>query len=245
MNKLIVPTTGLKLVDGSIVILDQYPGIKWIVHNGWYFYNNQQSMGWYFCSIPDKKTLPATTEYLETAIAVSDEGSCPCPPHPHPRPGPCPPGPHTENFTEDLRKELDAAFISVDTIADRNSLLDHDRKLPNGKLVRVNYIDDNQGPKYYRWDANNLVWKEETFGVDTSKYVTKDELSSEVDSAITNADIPGQIDAALKDSQYIKDAVSYQVKEVVPVEVEKSTADIKQEVDSISSDLNWVQLTID
>lgn len=89
-------------------------------------------------------------------------------------------------FTDELKAELDAAFISVDTIADRNSLLDDNRKLPDGKLVRVNYIDDIDGPRYFRWDANSNVWKEETFGIDSSKFVTHDELSQEVESAILN-----------------------------------------------------------
>ena len=226
---LTVPNTGLKLVDGSIIMISRFPDTKWIVHNGWYSYNNEQSMGWYLCSIPDKTIIPATTEDLETAVVVSDEsGCCPCPPHPGPMP-PCPPGPPKDKFTDKLKAELDAAFISVDTIADRNSLLDDNRKLPNGKLVRVNYIDDNEGPKYFRWDANNNVWKEESFGIDSSKFVTKDELKPEVESAI-------------KDSQSIKDTISTEVKQVVPVEVEKSTETIRKDVEQISSDLNWEQL---
>lgn len=252
MNQLIVPSTGLKLVDGSIVMLARYPGTKWIVHNGWYTFNNQQSMGWYFCSIPSKLIVPANDEDLNSLTLVSEGGQeCPCPPyppHPHPYPPhPQPPTPHPEHlekFTESLKNELDAAFISVDTIADRNALLDNDRKLPNGKLVRVNYIDDSEGHKYYRWDANNEVWKEESFGIDDSKYVTKEQLVEEVSKQIDDEDIPGKVEAAIQESESIKEEISSQVQEIVPTEVEKSTLEIKQDLDKISSDLEWEELQV-
>ena len=247
LNQLVVPSTGLKLVDGSIVIISRFPDTKWIVHYGWYSFNNQQSMGWYFCSIPDKAILPVNNDDLNSVIVISnDDQCCPCPPHPHPPgPGPCPAPDKPQPFTDVLKKELDAAFISVDTIADRNSLRDNDRKLPNGKLVRVNYIDDSTGPKYFRWDANNEKWQEESFGVDASKYVTKDDLKTEVSSQIDEADIPKQVEDALKNSEVVKDAVSNEVEKVVPVEVEKSTETIKKDIDQISSDLNWEQLTLE
>lgn len=243
LNQLVVPSTGLKLVDGSIVMIARFPDTKWIVHCGWYSFNNQQSMGWYFCSIPDKTILPVNDDDLNTVIVISTEGQCcPCPPHPKP-PGPCPGPDKPERFTESLKNELDAAFISVDTIADRNSLLDDNRKLPHGKLVRVNYIDDFDGPKYFLWDANNEVWKEESFGIDEDKYVTKDQLTQEVADQIEAADIPTQVETIIKDSETIKDTVSSQVKNLVPIEVEKSTLEIKQELTKLSSDLEWEQLT--
>lgn len=247
MNQLVVPSNGLKLIDGSIVMIARFPDTKWIVHYGWYSFNNQQSMGWYFCSIPKKTILPVNNDDLNSLIVISSEDQCcHCPPQPVYPPHPCPPG-HApekfERFTQNLKNELDAAFISVDTIADRNSLQDNDRKLPNGKLVRVNYIDDFDGPKYFRWDANNQVWKEESFGVDENKYATKEELQKEVAKQIDEADIPKQIESIVKDSEVIKETVSSQVDRLVPIEVEKATVQIKQELTKLSSDLEWEQLT--
>lgn len=82
---LIVPNTGLELVDGSIVMITKFPDTKWIVHYGWYSFNDQPSMGWYFCSIPDKTILPVSEDDLNTVIVISTEcGCCPCPPNPKP-----------------------------------------------------------------------------------------------------------------------------------------------------------------
>ena len=86
MDKLVVPGTGVELVDGSIVILARFPGTKWIVHNGWYNYQGAQSIGWYFCAIPSQTVLPVSDEDLKLLTVVSDGSSCPCPPYPPPFP---------------------------------------------------------------------------------------------------------------------------------------------------------------
>ncbi len=56
-------------------------------------------------------------------------------------------------------------------------------------------------------------------------------------------DIPTQVETIIKDSETIKETVSSQVKNLVPIEVEKSTLEIKQELTKLSSDLEWKQLT--
>lgn len=246
MKELIVPATGLKLSDGSIVILARFPDTKWIVHNGWYTYNNQQSMGWYFSSIPDKNTLPVTDTDLNTLIVVSPEYPCPprlIPGPPSPQPSP-PPEPHKDKFTDTYQQELDAAFISVDTIADRNKLLDDDREIPNGKIVRVNYVDGETSAKYYRWDANNQCWREETFGSELpDDYVTKAELSKEVEEQIQSADIPSMVDEAIQTSSIIDDKISesvdQQVSEKLPPLVDTKLEDIEKQVSELVADAEW------
>lgn len=247
MKELIVPATGLKLSDGSIVILARFPGTKWILHQGWYTYNNQQSLGWYFCSIPDKITIPAIESDLNTLTVVSGEYSCPPKPYPEP-PTPCPPPeppkPQGPQFTEEYQSELDAAFISVDTIADRNKLLEDDRELPNGKIVRVNYIDGETSSKYYRWDANNQCWREETFGSELpDDYVTRDQLAQEVQNQIQTADIPGIVDEAIKTSSTIDDKIAEevtgQVSEQLPALVDGRIDELKVTVNELVADAEW------
>lgn len=247
MKELIVPATGLKLSDGSIVILARFPDTKWVVHNGWYTYNNQQSMGWYFSSIPYKNTLPVTDTDLNSLIVVSPEYPCPPPPGPGPGPKPPQPAPPKARFTEEYQHELDAAFISVDTIADRNKLLEDDRDIPNGKIVRVNYIDDETSAKYYRWDANNECWKVETFGSELPEdYVTQDELVTEVQRQIQSADIPKMVDDAIQSSGSIDDkiaeSVDQQVSEKLPPLVDTKLEAIQQEVNQLVSDSEWEKI---
>lgn len=246
MKELIVPATGLKLTDGSIVILARFPDTKWIVHNGWYTYNNQQCMGWYFCSIPDKTILPAIESDLNALTLVSPEYPCPPKPTPIP-PTPCPPPeppqPKGPQFTEEYQSELDAAFISVDTIADRNKLLD-DREIPNGKIVRVNYIDGETSAKYYRWDANNKCWREETFGGQLpDDYVTKDQLSQEVQSQIEATDIPGIVETSIQTSTTIdtkiSEEVTAQVSEQLPELLDEALQSLQSTVDELATDAEW------
>lgn len=56
-------------------------------------------------------------------------------------------------------------------------------------------------------------------------------------------DIPTQVEKIIEDSETIKDTISSQVKNLVPIEVEKSTLEIKQDLMKLSSDLEWEQLT--
>ena len=180
MDKLVVPSTGVKLVDGSIVILARFPGTKWIVHNGWYNYQGAQSIGWYFCAIPSQTVLPVSDEDLKLLTVVSDGSSCPCPPYPPPFPPPPFPPERPEQFTKQRAWELSRAWISVQTITERDSLPTDSKT--DGRIIRVDETPEGT-PAYYRWDAAKNDWVTETFGVDTANLVNRQELQ------IVNADL--------------------------------------------------------
>lgn len=78
MNQLVIPDRGVVLTEGTIVRLARYPGTKWIVQNGWYTYNSQQSMGWYLSSIPENEVIPITEEDLRLLTVLSN-CKCNCP----------------------------------------------------------------------------------------------------------------------------------------------------------------------
>lgn len=155
MKQLNVPDTGVKLTEGSIVILAKYPSIKWITHYGWYDYNDQQQMGWYFSSIPDQSILPVTSDNLRYLTLVSDSGRCPHGPHlPPPPPKPVPIIPQPE-----LIDQINRSFITVDTISERDDL--DTTNFPTGKLVKVNNVEGQ--PKHYEWDQTKQRWLSTTF----------------------------------------------------------------------------------
>ena len=169
MNCLTIPDTGVKLVDGSVVTLARFPGIKWIIHSGWYTYMNQQFMGWYFCSIPDQQVLPISDDDLKLLTVVSTNGGHICPPPP-PAPAPSPCHPHPWHIPPEMKYEIDRAFITVDTIAQRNEL--NKRLLPHGKIVRVNNVSGS--PEYYEWDQVNQIWSVLSVGAVSGNYLTQE-----------------------------------------------------------------------
>ena len=66
----LVTDTGVIIHDGSVVILSQYPDVKWLIRNGWYTYNGKQYNGWYFSSIPANNTMPVDTNDLSGITLV-------------------------------------------------------------------------------------------------------------------------------------------------------------------------------
>lgn len=194
MSTLIVPDTGIQLVDGSVVILARYPSTKWVVHHGWYTYGGQQMMGWYFCSIPANTVIPASDSDLRLLTVVSNGDSCGChpaptpvvpAPSPPPRPGPSHPG---GALPAQQAWELNRAFISVNTLAERDLL--NKRLLPDGKIVRVG--NDGDGPEYYRWNQVTSTWEIEHFGLDPEKFLTMEQAESvflKKSDAITQEDL--------------------------------------------------------
>jgi hypothetical protein len=85
----------------------------------------------------------------------------PTPPYPV-----CPPGPEPEvsAFINKVEKErYDRAFITVDTLEDLVAL--EDRDLHDGKLVRVQELEDGQ-PGFVIWDAATHQWLTYTFSGD-------------------------------------------------------------------------------
>lgn len=258
MSKLVVPGTGLTLTDGTIVMLARYPGTKWIVHSGWYTYMGQQYQGWYFCSIPAQTVLPVNEEDLRllTVISGSCDSSCPSGGYP-PTPGcpvdPCPPGrpPFPPGrpplLPHHIMHEIDQAWISVETIAQRNQL--NKRLIPNGKVVRVNNVSGVA--KYYIWNQVIEEWQEETFGIDTSrfltseaadaKYVTRSEVVDEVRSQITEADIPKLVKDEVENSEELKSVVDDIANEIVPNIVNDATADLTERVETVESDVTTIK----
>ena len=217
MSALIVPDTGLELVDGSIVILARFPSTKWIVHHGWYTYSGQQMMGWYFCSIPANTVIPASDADLRMLTIVSNSGSCNCPSNPAPVvPAPPAPGCHPSSPIRGHQAwELDRAFISVNTLAERDLL--NKRLLPDGKIVRVG--NDGDGPEYYRWNQVTSTWETEHFGLDPQKFLTMeqaDALFLKKSDALTQEDLDAvtervdamqqQVDAASSTAKAAEDA---------------------------------------
>lgn len=187
---LIVPNTGQKLTEGDVVMISRYPGTKWVLHCGWYTYYNYQYSGWYFSSIPNNTVLPVDEDDLQylTVISTNMSGggsSCDCdcnhghnPGHHPNHPGPKPPGPHPPGplpagpgLSPEQAEELDSAWISVDTIVERNLL--NTRILPDGKVVRVNNTEDGE-PKYFVWNKVKLQWDDMDFGFKADLYLKKD-----------------------------------------------------------------------
>lgn len=252
MNQLIVPDTGVQLVDGSIVILSRFPGTKWIVHNGWYTYEGQQYLGWYFCSIPAQQIMPVNSSDLRLLTVVDSKDSA-C--YPNPGPPPCPPPAPPSNpgcncnqpeipFTPKMAFQLDRAWISVETEAQRDELTK--RLLPNGKIVRVNQMPEG-GSAYFRWNQVTEAWETETFGIDTSNFLTETaandlyasksdltnletSIDTKIDSKISTAVGPAVSDA-IKNDASVNSAIKSIVTDTVP-----SVINDNEDVDKIISD---------
>lgn len=181
MDYIVVPDSGQKLVEGNVILLVEYPGIRWVLHHGVYEYDDEEFTGWYANSIPDMSVIPITEDDLKGVILVSAKLNDVLPPYPYTLPpqrkplppGPCPPhppGPHPPVppvppppippedipafFSKALETQLAEAFISVKDIEERDAL--HTDKLPDGKIVRVNNVLGVA--KYYQWSVDGNCW---------------------------------------------------------------------------------------
>ena len=90
----IIPGTGQKVYEGSVVMLYRLPNLRWILHYGYYSHNAKKQQGWYFSSIPSDTTMPVFNEDL-VAMKVIDGQPGPMPPAP-----PVPPFPPFPPFPE-------------------------------------------------------------------------------------------------------------------------------------------------
>lgn len=153
MLYVVIPGTDIRIYDSDIVKIDTKPNLKWIAHCGWFFYQGGQSYGWYFVSIKDGEILPASTIDLTlcSLAALKTQGS-------EIYDG------RVENYTRPFTpadaEMLRRAFITVDTIAQRDNL--DKQKLVDGKLVRVN--DVGGLVEYYSWNASTQVWDKVDWG---------------------------------------------------------------------------------
>lgn len=176
---IIIPGTQQRIYEGTVVMLQRLPNLKWIVHYGYYTYNGKTQKGWYFSSIPSDTTMPVFNEDLYGIIIL--DGSQPAPPVPPiPPPGPFPPGPYPPApvpipFTPKDKAQLDSAMLTVDDLAARDRL--GRKHLQDGKIVRVNDSDGQGNPEYYSWDAATSKWVEASLGY---RYMTRSEIMEAV-----------------------------------------------------------------
>lgn len=201
----ITTDSGQQIYDGSIVILARFPGTKWIVHKGWYSYQGNQYNGWYLSSIPSQSTMPLTDTDLIGITVVSDTSSSDSGYFPSPNV----PKPGGHSFTPQMSWELNRAWITVDTIEQRNRL--NRRLIPDGKVVRVNDSGDGS-TKYYSYDQANSQWVEETFGIDTTNFVSRDDLgdsiSEEVSSQLANIDLSENISNTIQTNEDVQTTIN-------------------------------------
>ena len=182
----LVTDTGVVIYDGSVIVMSSYPNVKWILKNGWYTYQGRQYNGWYASSIPENNILPIDEQSLVGVTLISSPGcSCSPPPPFPPGPGCIPPPPPQPDFPfhKDLKDQIERAWITVDTIEQRNRLNIH--LVPNGKVVKVNNVDGQV--KYYSYDQVNSTWVEELFGLD-GQFIKKSELDDEISQLIQQDD---------------------------------------------------------
>ena len=147
LNYIVIPGTNIRLYDSDIVKISGKPGIKWVVHSGWFIYQNVQNFGWYFESIKNGEILPVSIVDLTlvSLVTTKTQGS-------EKYDGKV--VNYTRPFTEYDAEILDRTFITVETIEQRNNL--DSRRLVNGRIVRVNNVGGVA--VYYAYDEANKDW---------------------------------------------------------------------------------------
>jgi hypothetical protein len=150
---IVIPDTDIRLYEGDVIKISNKPRIKWIVHMGWYIYQNVQNFGWYIESIKNGDILPISVIDLKlcTLVTVKTQGS------------ELYDGKtinYTRPFTLADAEVLNRTFITVETIAQRDNLDKH--KLVNGRIVRVNSVGGVV--VYYAWNTETQVWDKVDFG---------------------------------------------------------------------------------
>lgn len=148
INYIVIPGTNIRLYDSDIVKISNKPRVKWIVHSGWFIYDNVQNFGWYFESIKTGEILPVSIIDLSlcTLVETKTQGS-------NRYDGKV--VNYTRPFTDNDAEVLNRTFITLDTLEQRNNL--DINKLINGRIVRVN--DVGGAPAYYIWNAETREWE--------------------------------------------------------------------------------------
>lgn len=176
-----IPNSDNILYQGSLVKLKRFSEIVWILRYGWYKWDNRLNVGWNFLSVTDQTILPVLVSDLVDIVIVDNDD----PIHRQDIPPKRISGEVPENsdyypqpayITEKDKERYDAAFISLETLEDRNELLEN--PVPNGKIVRVNELD-----KYFMWDSTNQTWNEVEFAFksDIPKWAVTSSESTESD----------------------------------------------------------------
>ena len=159
-KSIVIPGTNIKLYDGDLVTITNRPHIKWVVHYGWFIFQNVQNHDWYLSAITTGEILPLNAIDLtlislttsHTLGSVHEDGKKVN---------------YTQVFTANDAETLNRTFITVDNIAQRDNL--DKNKLVDGRLVRVN--EDGGIPRYYAWNASTNSWSEVDWGSGGSKEV--------------------------------------------------------------------------
>lgn len=173
MKSVYIPNMGIELVEGSVIVLAQFPDVPWMVCNGEYFFEEEERNGWYILSLKGKKRVfPLDKIQLEIleVLPYSDKEtevlqliSLPDIPNkgeekPVPKPGV--PG---IKFTRDLYDELKSTMIVVPDIATRDKLAKDG--ILNGRIVKV--VDAGGGTyRYFSWSDAEDDWVEVVMEVD-------------------------------------------------------------------------------
>lgn len=152
------------LFEGRVVQLQRFPNQKFIMHNGWFEYENQRQEGWYFKSVSGNIILPIFASDLIGMVVVdwNDFYHIPDIPVRVISGEPIEDDPLAPAYiTEAEKKNYDSAFISVETLEDRDNLLVFN--VPNGKIVRV-----NENESYYIWNESAEEWGKLNFAFTTT-----------------------------------------------------------------------------
>lgn len=90
MYNVIYTPSGEMIQEGTAVVLAENPSSRWIVHHGWYEYEQvAMSFGWYLTQVSTSAITPLTQEILATLIVLCNG----YPPKCHCYPTPVTPGP--------------------------------------------------------------------------------------------------------------------------------------------------------
>ena len=152
-KSIVIPGTNIRLYDGDLVTITNRPNIKWVVHYGWFIFQNAQVHDWYFSAINNGENLPVSSVDL-TLVSLSTSKTIGSVYNDGKKVN------YTEPFTGADAETLNRSFISVDTLAQRDNI--DKNKLTNGRLVRVN--DFGGTSLYYAWNENSKTWDEVNFG---------------------------------------------------------------------------------
>ena len=74
-----IEINGQRVYEGAIVTLSGYPDTRWLLCNGWFAYQGNYYMGWYFKSIPQGTVIAATPDVIATATVVDGVPEVPDP----------------------------------------------------------------------------------------------------------------------------------------------------------------------
>lgn len=152
-NYIVVPGTNIRLYDSDIIKISNKPRVKWVVHTGWYIYQNAQNFGWYIESIKDGEILPISVIDLTlvTLVTTKTQGS-------EVYDGKV--VNYTRPFTLADAEVLNRTFITLETVDQRDNL--DKNKLTNGRIVRVNDVGGTV--VYYAWNSSTKAWDKVDFG---------------------------------------------------------------------------------